>query len=147
MKPSYEQSSRGVIEHHLAPFFGDRVLRVLAERDLLAFIEAKLAEGLALNTVRNALAVLRRAMYLAQREGRLDRNPAARIGELCRRVGRRLASETPEAEAWTRDEVVRLVALADRTEDPREIPIGYFLRFLFATGVPRAKRSVCDGRT
>ena len=124
-----------MIRVHLVPYFGSKDLRTLEERDLLAFIEAKLAEGLALNTVRNMLAVLRRVLYLAQREGRVERNPAARIGELTRRVGRRLSSETAEAEAWTRDEVVRLLTLADQHE-PAFAPM---LRFLFATGARRGE--------
>ena len=53
--------------------------------------------------------------YLAQREELVARNPAARIGELMRRVDRRLSSQVRDVEHWSRDEVpadllARLVA-------------------------------------
>jgi len=133
MKPSYEASTLGLINKHLAPYFGSRDLRELREQDLLGFIGTKLDEGLALATVRNALAVVRRVFYLAQ--GRIERNPAARVGELIRRVGRRLSTEVPEAESWTREEVVKLLALCDE----HEAAIAPLLRFLFATGARRGE--------
>jgi integrase len=135
MKRSYEKSSAGVIRNHLVPAFGTRDLRDLRERDLLAFVERKVADGLAPNTIRNALAVLRRVYSLAQREGLVTLNPAARIGELMRRVGRRLAPEAEEVQAWTREEVERLLTLADEHE-PSLAPL---LRFLLATGCRRGE--------
>jgi hypothetical protein len=48
---------------------------------------------------------------------------------LMRRVGRRLSTETPEAQAWTREEVVRLLALAEEVE----ASFAPLLHFLFAT--------------
>src|SRR6516165_8614770 len=41
-KPSYEHSSRGVIEKHLVPYFGNQDLRELTEADLLGFVKDKI---------------------------------------------------------------------------------------------------------
>jgi integrase len=139
MSPSYERSTGDLIKHHLEPWLGSRDLRSVSERDLLAFFERKLNEGFAVNTVRNALSVLRRVYFLAQREGRVDRNPATRIGELARRVGRRLAEETPEPTTWTRAEAAQLLALADRVENKLEVRLGPLVRFLLGTGVRRGE--------
>ena len=129
-KPTTEASSLGVIEHHLAPFFGSTDLGELREDDLLRFISAKLEEGLAPKTIANALGVLRRVINLAMREGRCPRNPAARIGELMRRVDRRLSTETTDVDYWTRPEADALIALA-REHEPRFAPA---LVFAFSTG-------------
>ena len=92
MKHSYETLTEGHIRNHLVPFFGGRDLRELREVDLLDYVRAKLADGLAPKTIRNTLSILRRVFYLHQRDGLVERNPAARIGELMRRVDRRIAS-------------------------------------------------------
>jgi integrase len=130
MKLTSEVAFRGLIEHHLAPFFGSKDLREIRETDLLAFIRRKIGQGLSPKTVQNALGVLRRVFYLAQREGRVERNPAARIGELMRRVDRRVATETAEVEYWTRADAEALIDLA-RQHEPRFAPA---LLFAFSTG-------------
>ena len=130
MKLTSEVSFRGLIEHHLAPFFRAKDLREIREADLLDFVRAKLEQGLAPKTVQNALGVLRRVLYLAQREGSVARNPAARVGELMRRVDRRIATETPEVEYWTPEEAATLIALA-REHEPRFAPA---LVLAFSTG-------------
>src|SRR5690606_17172191 len=112
------------------PFFKAKDLREIREADLLDFVRAKLEQGLAPKTVRNALGVLRRVLYLAQREGSVARNPAARVGELMRRVDRRIATETPEVEYRTLEEASRLIALA-REHEPRFAPA---LVLAFSTG-------------
>jgi hypothetical protein len=56
--------------------------------------------------------VLRRTLHLLQREGIIQRNPAARIGELMRRIDTRLTGEVQEVEHWTRSDVERLLAPA-----------------------------------
>lgn len=65
MKPSYEESVRGLIRNHLVPYFGNKELRDIREADLLSFTRTKLDAGLAPLTIRNALSVLRRVCYLA----------------------------------------------------------------------------------
>ena len=54
MKPSYEESVRGLICNHLVPYFGDKDLRNIREADLLSFTRSKLDAGLAPLTIRNA---------------------------------------------------------------------------------------------
>ena len=135
MKRSSELSTKGLIENHLAPYFGANDLRKIREADLLHFAKAKVDAGKSPKTVKNALSVLRRVYYLAQREGRLDRNPAARIGELMRRMDLRHAVEASQADAWSRNEVVQLMAIAEQHE-PRFYPA---LVTLFSTGLRRGE--------
>ncbi len=81
------------------------------------------------------LAILRRALNLAHREGLVERNPASRIGELMRRVGRQLAPEVNEVQCWSRQEASDLIALA-REHEPQIAPL---LLFLFSTGTRRGE--------
>jgi len=135
MKPGYQALVAGVIETHLVPFFGSKDLRQLREEDLLRYVRAKLADGLAPPTIRRHLASLQRVLSIAHREGKIPRNPAMRLGELMRRVQRVAAHEAPEAEAWTREEVATLLAVA-RNLEPRFAPL---LHFLLATGCRRGE--------
>src|SRR5262245_21664794 len=98
MKPAYRKLTGGLIENHLAPHFGPRDLREMREADLLDFIQRELEAGLSPRFIRNALSVLRRVCNLLVRDGALQRNPAAGIGELMRRVGRAVAVETEEVQ-------------------------------------------------
>jgi integrase len=135
MKPSYETLTEGHIRNHLAPFFGARDLRDLREADLLDFARVKLADGLAPKTIRNSLSILRRVFYLHQRDGLVERNPAARIGELMRRVDRRIASSAQDVEYWSREEVNALLDVA-REHEPSFAPI---LSLLLSTGMRRGE--------
>jgi integrase len=135
MKRSYEKTVHGLIERHLVPHFGTQDLREIREEDLLGFVRVKLDAGLSPATIRNALAALARVFSLAVREGRVTRNPAARLGELMRRVGRREATEVKQVEAWTREEVETLLKVA-RDREPRFAPI---LLFLASTGARRGE--------
>lgn len=135
LKPATVDLTEGIIENHLVPYFGSRDLRGIRESDLLAFIRRKLDEGLAPKTIGNSLSVLRRVLTLLVSEGVLDRNPASRVGELIRRVDRAAATETEEADYWTRAEVEKLLATA-RQHEPRFAP---FLFLLFSTGLRRGE--------
>jgi integrase len=135
MKATSEVSTRGLIENHLVPYFQARDLREIREADLLAFAKAKVDAGLSPKTAQNALSVLRRVYYLAQREGRIERNPAARMGELMRRIAGRHSHEVEEAEAWSREEVDWLLSLA-REHEARFYPA---LLLLFSTGLRRGE--------
>jgi integrase len=84
---------------------------------------------------RSQLSILRRVLSLQEREGRVTRNPARGLGEILRRVGRAIASETEEVEHWTRAEVERLLDGA-REHEPRFAPL---LALLFATGMRRGE--------
>jgi integrase len=132
---SFETESSRVIEGHLIPYFGGHDLAQIREEDLLQYIRTKLDSGLAPRTIETHLSILRRVLSLAVRDGRVPRNPAARLGELMRRVGRRTASEVATVDAWTREEVEALLALAHQHE-PRFAPA---LEFLFSTGVRRGE--------
>ena len=79
--------------------------------------------------------MLRRVYYLAQREGRIERNPAARMGELMRRIAGRHSHGVEEVEAWSREEVEQLLSLA-REHEPRFYPA---LLLLFSTGLRRGE--------
>jgi len=135
MKSGYCALVAGVINTHLVPFLGSRDLHQLREEDLLRYVRAKLDAGLAPATIRRHLASLQRVLSIAHREGKIPRNPAARLGELMRRVERVAAHEAPEAEAWTREEVATLLAVAHELE-PRVAPL---LHFLLATGCRRGE--------
>ena len=135
MKPTYEQLTRGLIDKHLAPYFEDRDLREIREADLLRFIRVKLEAGLSPKTITNALSIVRRVYHLLQREELVAQNPAARIGELMRRVGRATATETAEVQHWTREEIAGLLKVAWATE-PAFAPL---LHLLLSTGMRRGE--------
>ena len=98
-KPSFEKTSAGLIRNHLAPFFGSKDLRSLTEEDLLRFIKTRLDQGPAPATVLNALSIVRRALNVLHRDGKIARNPANRLGELMRRVDRRTANEVAQVDS------------------------------------------------
>ena len=134
-KPSFELESSRTIRNHLAPFFGSTDLREIGEADLLRYIQGKLQDGLAPVTIHTHLSILRRVLSLAVRDGFVSRNPAARLGELMRRVGRRAASESTQVDTWTREEVGSLLDSA-RVHESRFYPA---LVFLFSTGTRRGE--------
>lgn len=135
MAPAYEIVTRGLIEHHLVPYFGSRDLRELRRDDMLGFIETKLNEGLSVSTIRNALSILRGVIYIECEEGRMTRNPAARIGAMIRRADRRTAGEVRRIESWSRAESEVLLTIA-REHEPRFAPV---MHFLLATGARRGE--------
>jgi integrase len=124
-----------MIERDLIPHFKNKDLRELGDEDLLGFVKAKLEAGQSPRTIETTLSVLRRVLSLAHRRGEISRNRALRLGETMRRVDRRAAAEVRQAEAWTRDEVATLLAVA-REHDPRFAPL---LHFLLATGARRGE--------
>ncbi len=135
LKPSTADLYSGLIETHLAPFFGSRDLREIRDRDLLDYIAAKVADGLKPKTIRNGLSILRRVYNVLEREGAISRNPAKGIGELIRRVDRAGAQETEEVQFWTRAEAEKLLGLA-REHEPRFAPM---LTLFFSTGLRRGE--------
>jgi integrase len=74
-------------------------------------------------------------LNLLERDGSIDRNPAARIGELMRRVDRSAASETQNVDTWSADEVSALLSIASEHE-PQIQPA---LASLFYTGLRRGE--------
>jgi integrase len=134
-KPSFEQESDRIIEQHLAPFFGSIDLREIREDHLLRYIRAKLRAGAAVLTIQTQLSILRRVLSLAHQEAHLERNPAARLGTLMRRVDRSKAAETKEVDSWTHREVETLLDLAGEHE-PR---LYACLAVLLSTGLRRGE--------
>jgi integrase len=65
----------------------------------------------------------------------LERNPAARIGELMRRIDTSLATEVRDVEHWSRAEVERLIELARK----HELRFAPALVFLFSTACRRGE--------
>jgi integrase len=135
MKPTYRILTSGLIKNHLIPHFGSKDLREIHEADLLDYIRAKMAAGLAPKTIRNGMSVLRRVFTLLERDGLVNRNPASSIGELIRRVDRASATEVKEVQYWTREEVSQLLETA-RLHEPRFAPV---LVVLFSTGMRRGE--------
>ena len=135
MKPSYEELTRRLIEMHLVPHFGSRDLREINEEDVLEYVRIKLEANLSPKFIRNGLSIMRRVYNLLQRDGRVGRNPAARIGELMRRVDRRLSEEVRVTDSWTQDEVQKLLSVAWEHER-RFYPA---LATLFYTGLRRGE--------
>ena len=134
-KRSFERNAGVQIEKHLVPFFGSKDLASIREEDLLAYIRLKIDAGFSRSTIQNGLSIVRRVFNLALRESLVSRNPAARIGELLRRVDRRVATEVKQIESWTREEVETILSVA-REREERVWPA---LVLLFSTGIRRGE--------
>jgi len=131
----FRETSLGIVEHHLIPFFGGRDLRSIREADLLDYIRVKLDAGQKPATIQNALSILRRVLNLAVREGLIQQNPANGVGRLIARVARSEASEVPQVQAWTREEAETLLRVAEE----HEASFAPLLRFLLSTGARRGE--------
>jgi integrase len=138
--PSFAEVAETNIERHLVPAFGSLRLTELAERHVLQFIGERTAEGakprpLKASTVLNILSVLRRVLALAADDGEIQRNPCRNLGRLLAKVKRRQSSEVEHVNAWSREEVATLLALAE-TAEPTFYP---FLAFLLHTGARKGE--------
>ncbi len=134
-KPSFETESLRIIKSHLIPHFGSIDLAAIGDTELLAYIKDKLDAKLAARTIETHLSILRRVLSLAVHRGDIRVNPAARLGELMRRVDQRTATETRVVDSWSRDEIAQLLAIAAEHE-PRFRPA---LLFLLSTGTRRGE--------
>jgi integrase len=134
-KPRYRETSLGIVERHLIPFFGDRDLRSIREAELLDYIRVKLDSGQKPATIQNALSILRRVLNLAVQEGLIQQNPANGVGRLIAQVARSEAAEVAQVQSWTRAEAEALLRVAEEHE-PRFADL---LRFLLSTGARRGE--------
>ncbi len=134
-KPRYQETSLGLLERDLVPFFGERDLRSIREADLLDYVRLKLDAGQKPATILTALSIVRRVLNLAVRDGLVQRNPANGIGRLIARVARSEATEVAQVNPWTREEAETLLRVAEEHE-PRFAPL---LRFLLSTGARRSE--------
>ncbi len=149
-KPRYVETSRGLFDCHLVPFFGSRDRRDIREADLLAYISEKVAAGHRPSTILNALSILRRVLSLAVREGCATRNPASGCGRLIAKVAQREAEQAHVVDSWTRAEAETLLCVAEEEDRrsflhrhasgrPGEARFAPLLRFLFSTGCRRGE--------
>jgi len=130
---SFTESAEIIMRVHLEPAFGSIPLSKLCERDLLGFVRAQTEEKtrpLSPATLTNILSLLRRVLTLAVDEGELQRNPCRNLGRLLTKVRQQRASEVSRVDSWTREEVARLLGLA-QAHEPRFHPL---LLFLLSTG-------------
>ena len=81
------------------------------------------------------LSTFRRVLHLAEREGKIEKNPAAQIGELMRRVDRRTAVETKEVQFWQPSDVEKILDIP-REHEPRHEPL---VALLFSTGMRKGE--------
>jgi integrase len=151
---SYEQTARGLVENHLAPFFGARDIRSIRERDVLAFMTHVVTSGgqrrvvdpktgaatverygLSVSVAEGAVSALRRVVNLLVRDGVLDGNQLGDLNGLMRRMRKRHARGGKRRDAWTHDEAVRILELA-RVHEPWIYPVLVFLLF---TGARRGE--------
>jgi integrase len=136
--PSFAQLAETNIRRHLVPAFGSLRLTELGERHLLRFIGEKALDAkkpLSASTLTNILSLLRRVMALAVDEGAIQRNPCRNLGRLLAKVKRQQAKEVEHVNAWSREEVATLLALAE-TAEPTFYPL---LAFLLHTGARKGE--------
>ena len=127
-------TDRGRVER-LARYFGDRDARSLRGSDCRQFAARVLAEGRSAGLAQGCLSTMRRVLNLAVRDELLERNPVPEIAAIMREVRSRAATEEPQADAWSPEEVAELLELAGRYE-PHLYPA---LLFAFHTGARRGE--------
>jgi integrase len=137
LKPTTRATCEGILKREIAPHLGALDLRTLREADLLHYIDRRIAAGIGLATLRNALKIVRRVGNLAAEDGALGlaRNPAAKVGALLRRVAVAQSREDARAQAWSAGELAGLLALAHARE-PRIYPA---LALLAYTGMRKGE--------
>ena len=135
---SFAQTAEINIRRHLAPFFGHMKLGSVTEQHILQFITEKttnVKKPLRASTLLNILSVLRRVMGLAVDHGELSKTPCQHLGRLLAKVDRHQSSEVEHVNAWSREEVAKLLDVA-RNLEPRFYPL---LTFLLSTGCRRGE--------
>jgi len=120
------QDYRGYLRRHLEPFFGDRPLDRVDERQVSAYLRVKRDGGLSTKTVQNHLNFLHGLFRFAVRHGWAERNPVAMVERprKTRRSNRRLRFLQPveldaviQAGRGGRPRSGRATALPDRGHD------------------------------
>jgi integrase len=118
---STEITSRGLIEHHLVPYFGDRDLRFIRREDVIEFSGWMMNKGLSKKHTYNAVSLLRRVCSIHIEAGLLQSNPAKGASRLVGTVARRYTREVPRADSWTPEEAEKLLAIA-KIKEPAIFP-------------------------
>ena len=117
---SFEGNARSVIERHLAPYFGARDLRSLTPADCEGLGAKMLDAGLSPSTFAVAGSIMRTVC------GRhvpkyLPANPFHGLGPLVRKMQKRHATGGRRRDAWTREELAKILDLA-RAHEPGLLP-------------------------
>lgn len=79
VRPSTLRGYRTCVDWRIIPALGDRPLRAITPEDVRALLRAMEVEGRAPSTRKQALSVLSRALDVALREGKIERNPCATV--------------------------------------------------------------------
>jgi integrase len=119
----YEATATGLVEHHLAPHFGDRDLRTLTEGDALAFATAVVRAKRSPSVARNALTILSRVVELHRRH--LPVNPLRGFRKTIAAMERRHGGRQHAPDAWSLEELRKILALA-RKHEPWLYPLVVF---------------------
>lgn len=140
---STESTASGLIENHLAPFFGHKDLRDLSMNDVLRFADLKLEADLSIAVVQNSLSLLRRVINLHVEAGLLPRNPIPKIGKMISDVADRYEAEARQPDAWSQQELEIILRVAHDGHGPKHRgrePWSYpALLFLAHTGARRGE--------
>ncbi len=118
-------STQITIEKHLRlrllPFFGAVDLRKLSREDVKRFGGQAADKGLGQHSIAGALATLRRALRWAVEQNVLEREPVQRVVRLGLEAGAARGARRGRREAWSRDEVARILELAQSTPHLRSV--------------------------
>lgn len=112
MSPASLRQYSIILRRHLIPELGLKVLRKLQPEDVIHYINTKRAQGLSPATLRQHYGLLRRALRVAYRYGRIPNNPMDRTSAPRLRSVERRTLDVQEARAFldaVKDE--RLAAL------------------------------------
>ena len=93
----------------LAKFLGAVDARSLTETHARRFAAESIEARLSGETVAGSLSVLRRVLSLAVADGLLSSHPIPTLSQVMRDARARTLTETPLADAWTRDEAARML--------------------------------------
>ncbi len=105
-RPSTLTTYRWLLDHHLLPAFGTRVLTMLTTKDVQAYLAEKVRQ-VAPKTANHCLVLLKEILEAAVAWGRIPTNPAKQI--------RKAALPHREATLWTATEIQRfLIAAGDK---------------------------------
>lgn len=136
----YEALARGLIENHIAPYFGALDLREIRERHVLGFAThvvtrgrrtidpdtgAATESGLSVSVAKSALTILRRVSQMHVNEGLLDRNHLVGFGRLLSKIEKRRSKGVRKRGSWTVEELRGILELA-REHEPALYPAVVF---------------------
>src|SRR5437588_4659214 len=104
VRPSTLTTYRWLLDHHLLPAFGTRILTMLTPKDVQAYLAEKIRQ-VAPKTANHGLVLLKEILEAAVAWGQIPTNPAKQI--------RKAALPHREATLWTATEIQRFLIAAD----------------------------------